>query len=288
MKKTGFRYRCLVILTAAVLLLSVCAAALAESYSANIMRLMNYEGEVYILDEDGNARFLMENIRFNSGESLNTGVGAMASVGLDASKILTLDAMTQVNFIQEKNHMTLKLASGRLLLDVQKKLDENESLDIQTSTMSVGIRGTVVYLTSFDGSEEEINKLLLESNENFRELLNQALPADFSGDFSQLVVLEGTAVASFRNDQGKLESVEVHAGEKLTVLDENKDSNADSSIKTQATVSDLGDDTVEFIRNDPALSDRVEQASDILNTEDSERRHEPTVPRFLASWRGRQ
>ena len=121
MKKSGCWYWCFESLLIAALMLSVCTVTLAESYSANVMRLMNYEGEVYILDEDGNSRFLMENARFNSGESLNTGAGAMASVGLDSSKILTLDSLTEVDFIQDKNDMILTLASGRLLLDVQEK-----------------------------------------------------------------------------------------------------------------------------------------------------------------------
>ena len=200
MKKTAFLRQCAALLTALLLALNGCV--LAESYTASIMRLLNYEGEVYILDAGGNMRFLMENARFNSGESLNTAEGAMASVGLDASKILTLDAMTQVTFLKENNRMTLTLASGRLLLDVREKLDENENLDIQTSTMTVGIRGTVVYMTSYDASAEEVNKTLLESNPTFRELLNRALPSDYSGNFSQLVVLEGTAVATYEDENG--------------------------------------------------------------------------------------
>ena len=123
MKKNEFIHRYSALAMIVILMLNVCSATFAESYIANVMRLLNYEGEVYILDAEGNSRFLMENVRFNSGESLSTSAGAMASVGLDAAKILTLDSMTQVTFTKENNHMTLTLASGRLLLDVQEKLD---------------------------------------------------------------------------------------------------------------------------------------------------------------------
>ena len=152
MKQNAFFCR-FVALMIGILMLVNSTVASAESHSANEMRLQNYEGEVYLLDEDGNARSLMENVRFNSGESLSTGAKAMASVSLDATKILTLDSMTRVTFTNENNHMTLTLSSGRLLLDVQKKLAENETFDIQTSTMTVGIRGTTIFLSSFDGSE---------------------------------------------------------------------------------------------------------------------------------------
>ena len=265
MKKNEFIHRYSALAMIVILMLNVCSASFAESYSANVMRLLNYEGEVYLLDADGNARFLMENVRFNSGESLSTGAKAMASVGLDAMKILTLDSMTQVTFTKENSHMTLTLGSGRLLLDVQEKLDENETLDIQTSTMTVGIRGTVVYLNSFDGSEEEINRALLESNESFRELLNRTLPTGYSGDFSQLVVLEGTAVANYQDENGQPRSVEVHAGEKITVMNNQRQEAAVS----KATSNDLGADMVEFIKNDPTLSEKVEEATDILKTDTS-------------------
>ena len=262
MKKKRFLFRRLILMATALLMVNLCLSAVGESYSANVMRLLNYEGEVHILDADGSNRFIMENARFNSGESLITSEGAMASVGLDATKVLTLDSMTQVTFLKENNHMTLTLSSGRLLLDVQQKLDENESFDIQTSNMTVGIRGTITYLTSFDGSEEEINKLLLKSNQNFRELLQREMPDGYSGNFSQLVVLEGTAVATFKNEQGQLQSVEVHAGEKITMLDGSRE-----AAVVPAARSDLGNDMVSFIRSDPVLSERVEQASDILNNE---------------------
>ena len=43
--------------------------------------------------------------------------------------------------------MKLSLAEGSFLLDVSEKLNKDESLDIRTSTMAVGIRGTVVLVS---------------------------------------------------------------------------------------------------------------------------------------------
>lgn len=267
MKRTTIRYRFLCLLTAAALALSLCPAALAESFTANIMRLLNYEGDVYVLDEEGNYRFLLEGSRFNSGESLNTGAGSMAAVELDATKVLTLDSLTQVTFVKERNQMRMNLATGRLLLDVQEKLDENEEFDITTSTMTVGIRGTIVYLTSYDTAQAEISETLSESNGTFRELLVKVLPKGYSGNYSQLVVLEGTAIARYVDHQGQTRAVEVHAGEKITVVDANLDSRADAGDGIEVTAaasSDLGDDLVAYISNNEELNERVENASDLL------------------------
>nr|MCR4883668.1 FecR family protein [Clostridiales bacterium] len=136
--------------TAALILLAALfflSSALGESYEATTMRLLRYDGNVEILDASGSARFVMENARFNSGESMQTGSASSASVGLDSTKIVTLDAETQVDFAKEASHLQMTLRQGTLFLDVQEKLDENEVLDIQTTTMTVGIRGTIVFIS---------------------------------------------------------------------------------------------------------------------------------------------
>ena len=137
------------ILIAVLLTALVFDTALAESYTGQTMRLMHYEGEVEITDAGGKPRFVMENVRFSSGESMHTFENSLASVSLDASKIVTLDQQSRVEFLKQGNQMVLNLKDGSLLLDVEKKLDENESLDIQTSTMVIGIRGTIVYVSDF-------------------------------------------------------------------------------------------------------------------------------------------
>ena len=138
-----------VILFLAMIFTLVFGAAAGEEYDSNTMRLLRYEGTVEILNPEGEPRFVLENVRFESGETLQTGEDGTASVGLDDTKIVTLDTLSRVEFLQEDAHMHLTLSEGTLFLDVQKKLDENETLDIETSTMVVGIRGTVVALSDF-------------------------------------------------------------------------------------------------------------------------------------------
>ena len=133
-----------VLIVVLALILALCPAAWAEDYEAGTMRLLRYEGTVEIFDPAGQPRFVLENARFSSGETMRTGENSLASVSLDDSKILTQDQNTQVQFIQEGSHMLLKLIEGEIFLDVQKKLDTNETLDIQTTTMTVGIRGTML------------------------------------------------------------------------------------------------------------------------------------------------
>ena len=152
--KSSFVRKTAVVFIACMLVFMVFSAALAEEYSAQTMRLTHYEGNVEILDAGGNPRFVMENIRFASGEAMRTDVDSYASVSLDATKIVTMDQQSLVEFQKKGNQIALKLKNGSMLLDVQKKLNQNESLDIETSTMVVGIRGTVVALSDFPVAQE--------------------------------------------------------------------------------------------------------------------------------------
>ena len=182
--KSFFAVRLLLVLS---LVLALVPCALAESYNAGTMRLLRYEGSVEILDPEGAPRFVLENVRFASGESLRTGEDGIASVGLDESKIVTLDSSSQVEFIQEDNHIRLSLTEGALFLDVQESLDENEGLDIQTTTMTVGIRGTIVFVgdrPSPDGGPR----------------------------LTSLGVLEGTAHVNYTDTSGGSRLLEVPAG----------------------------------------------------------------------------
>ena len=136
-------------LTSFVLLISLFPyTALADGYTATTMRLLHYEGTVEIEDASGSPRAVMENVRFDSGEAMKTAEVSSASVGLDDGRIVTLDEKSRVEFEKQNGAVSMNLTEGRIFLDVSKKLDSNETMDIKTSTMSVGIRGTIVYISS--------------------------------------------------------------------------------------------------------------------------------------------
>lgn len=102
----------------ALMIALVLAWAEAERYGAGTMRLLRFDGDVEILDASGLPRFVLENVRFASGETLRTGEKSIASVSLDDSKIVTLDALSRVTFAQESSHLLLTLSEGTLFLDV--------------------------------------------------------------------------------------------------------------------------------------------------------------------------
>ncbi len=235
---------------AAVLLIAVLlcgAAAETEEYAAQTMRLLQYTGDVQILDAEGSPRFVMENVRFSSGETMMTGESSLASVGLDESKIVTVDELSSVEFIQQEGHILLSLKEGTLLLDVEKKLDENEAVDIQTSTMTVGIRGTIVGLSVLQPTPDVQNPGAEKGQQS-----------DGHGQIVMLWMMAGVGHVEYVDSQGNRNTFRAAAGTAVIIADRDGDGTADSQPGVQQ-ISEMTvpDCFVDYLRDNPAALQRV-------------------------------
>lgn len=113
---------------------------------ATTMRLLKVEGTVNIEDASGAVKPVIDNIRFTSGDTLSTGSDGLASIGLDDTKIVTLQNDSSAQFLKNGKQIELKLKQGGVFFEVTKKLTEDETYEIETSNMTVGIRGTSGYV----------------------------------------------------------------------------------------------------------------------------------------------
>ena len=173
------------------------SAVLADSYTATTMRLLHYEGKVEIEDSSGKQRPVMENVRLNSGEAMKTGESSTASVGLDQGRVVTLDALSRVEFEKKAGALSMNLTEGHLFLDVSEKLDANETMDIKTSTMVVGIRGTIIYVSNEPVTDEAAADLRSVDLEGLAPEKGSIVR------LSQLGVLEGTAQITYTDNAGR-------------------------------------------------------------------------------------
>ena len=145
----------LVALIAAVV---VCVVLSRSKYLATTMRLLRVEGTVNIEDGRGGSKPVTNNIRFQSGDALSTGADGLASVGLDDTKIITLQNDSRAEFQKQGKRLELKLTKGAVFFNVTEKLKADETFEIKTSTMTAGIRGTsgMIYFDTADGGRESI------------------------------------------------------------------------------------------------------------------------------------
>lgn len=212
----GIKKKIPIIATVAALLI-ICAVLVVffiqkNKIQATTMRLLRIVGEVN-LTEKGKDKTAMTDIRLGDGNVLSTGTQSLVSVGLDDTKIVSLEENSRCEFHQKGKKTELMLTDGSLFFDVRKALEENESLDIKSSTMVVGIRGTSGYVWNdkAKGTQHIIitdgHVIIKATNPKTGETVEQELSGSYmltaylydDGDFNYFEIKEIT-VEDFRDE----------------------------------------------------------------------------------------
>ena len=227
-----------VILTAVFLTMSFSGNVYAENNTAATMSLQSHKGTVKITDSKGKSRSVLENVRFNSGDTVSTGKDCTASVALDSNKVVSMSENSTVEFKKQTNAIELNMKEGEILFDVQRKLDPKEKLDVRTGAMSIDISGAIV---------------ALEANA-------QAATIGSASKTESLKVLYGTAEAACTDEAGIRRTVSVPAGQKFTITDKDGDGSADEiSEPAEMAYSDLNAFEKTEINNSDSVKRRVSE-----------------------------
>lgn len=139
----GLLRAALAAMLAAALALPAFAAGAESAASASTLRLEKTQGEVTITNAASRAITVREGGRLRSGYQVTTDIGGYAWLALDDDKLVKLDGDTQVTVKQNGKKYELMLEYGKIFFDVQEPLEQDETLDIRTSTLSTGVRGTM-------------------------------------------------------------------------------------------------------------------------------------------------
>ena len=192
MRKTGLPRRAWALALALLLALALAPGAAFAADSADTMRLESSSGTVTVRNKSGQKKTVFRSMQLFSGWTVETGEKSYATLSLDGSKAVRLDAGSKVELRQnDAKKLELFLEKGSLITDTGGKLPKDESCLIRTSTMVCGIRGTIVYVQA-------------------------ASPAE-----SSVTMLESFATLSLRDRRsGALERSELHAGERADCLAE--------------------------------------------------------------------
>ena len=194
---------------------------------ATTMRLLRYEGTV-TMEDNGASQAVKENLRLKSGNSLDTAVSSLVSIGLDDTKIVTMDELSRSEFNQKGKYLNLNLTKGSIFFEVDKPLAEDETFEIETSTMIVGIRGTSGWVS-------------------------------VSGEHESLIITDGhVRVIGTNPVTGESKEIEVKAGQRVTVYLYN-DREVDSIMfeLEDITERDLPVFVIRMLRENPDLLDKV-------------------------------
>ena len=137
----------LALLLTVSMLSGICAFAeegpeTVEAVTASTMRLMRAEGTVSLADEAGAKLALQEGMRLYSGQVVSTGEESRAGISLDETKAVTVGEESVASLYREGRKLALSLEDGAMYFSVSQPLEADESFEIRTSTMILGIRGT--------------------------------------------------------------------------------------------------------------------------------------------------
>ena len=198
---------------------------------ATTMRLLKVEGTVNIEDSTGTVKPVIDNIRFTSGDTISTGSDGLASIGLDDTKIVTLQNDSSAEFIKNGKQIELKLKQGGVFFEVTEKLSDDETYEIETSNMTVGIRGTSGYVWY-----------------------------DESG-LQSLVITDGKVLVSGYNPQtGETKTVEVCGGQRVSCYLYSDITEERTSVEfelTDVSEEELPEFALQMLAENDALLDKV-------------------------------
>ncbi len=143
MKKKVFQINLFLLLILVMLLSASCG-----KNRATTMKLIKTDGEVGVENEKGKSVDLIDNLGLYSGYGIDTQTKSFAWIDLDDTKLTKMDEKSDVDIIKDGKKLELIVNSGGLFFNVTKSLEDDESMDIRTSTTICGIRGTCGWVES--------------------------------------------------------------------------------------------------------------------------------------------
>ena len=205
---------------------------------ATTMRILGFAGDV-TLENSGKETEIKEDLRLVSGSVLSTFDESSASVGLDDVKVVTLDQNSCADFSQDGKKLNLDVTKGEIFFVVSEPLAEDETFEITTSTMVVGIRGTSGIVQAGDDG------------------------------YDSLIITDGVVEVTGKNDStGEEIALEVKAGEKLTIHINPETDTLEYEI-TEILGSDIPEFARELISADAGLFDKILESTGWENFDDT-------------------
>ncbi len=230
-----------------------------ESATANIMRLELFEGEIYIENSDGQALEPFEGMRLQSGYSVKTGTDGFAFISLDDSKAIKLDKSSASTIDYNGKDLLLTLTAGSLFFNVTAPLADDESMNIQTSNMITGIRGTSGIVSTYTADSRTVSETTILTG---KVLVNATDSGDDDDD----------------NNDNDYDDVDLPAGktafydyeddiDRITIVDLSEDNLSDFALKALEGEEELLE---EIEANGDLNSEELRRLIDELNDDDDD------------------
>lgn len=144
------------IAVACVLAALAVVPSFAATARATTMKLEKTEGTATLKTQNGTVRKISNGMHLYSGNTLATAASSYAYVSLDGTKAVKLGQNSSTTVRQSGKQLELLVKSGQLFFNVSEKLTQKESLNIRTSSMVTGIRGTCGIVEKVNSSKSKL------------------------------------------------------------------------------------------------------------------------------------
>ncbi|MEG0780326.1 MAG: FecR domain-containing protein, partial [Oscillospiraceae bacterium] len=229
------------LLSLVLLLGALPTASAAETARGATIRLEKTEGTVTLSNQNGTELPAQKNSKLYNGYALETEAASYAYFALDDKKAVKLDQTSAVTVKKTGKKLELLVAAGQLFFNVSAPLAADETMEIRTSSMVTGIRGTSGVVAQLDAATSRFYL------------------------FSGSAVLTDTDPAT-----GVQRQVTVHAGESaLSRHITTADGNLGEQVTLQGTIAaaEVPGFAAAAIAADPALQERIAAESSLDVTE---------------------
>ncbi len=117
-----------------------------------VVTQLDGEGGV-LVDKMGRELELKVGMRVVSGSTITTDATTVAHLSLDSKSVLTIGKSSEVDIEKKGSKNDIYLVSGEVAVNVSEKLEGSEELNIATSNMVMGVRGTVASMSKRENED---------------------------------------------------------------------------------------------------------------------------------------
>lgn len=109
---------------------------------ASSISMARIEGHIDILDKNGKDLSPVEDMKLYQGYQVDTQEESYAWLDLDSVKLAKMDEESRIQIRSSGKDLEVQVDSGNLYFHIREPLGDDETMNIRTSNMVVGIRGT--------------------------------------------------------------------------------------------------------------------------------------------------
>jgi hypothetical protein len=160
MEKSKSRKSIMIIAAVIVLLLAITAFVVIfikkKPDSYRLLKVFEVEGKANVKRDGIGDIEPYQNMVLESGDDVSLETGKM-TIKADEDKFLYLEEQTEIvlnaNGSSDKGKINIELKKGAITNDIQKKLSDDSSYEINTPNSTMSVRGTVYYVSTYIGAD---------------------------------------------------------------------------------------------------------------------------------------